>query len=335
MPRGRPPTNDILTPREWQVLELLRQGLTNEQIASHLSIGYDGAKFHVSEIITKLGVKSRYEASRWTPEMRKGAKGTLPFSFRLPLATFAKLATGITGVVAVAVLVSALAVGLAGHSGPAALGQQVVVDWQVEELRPTPVRERSHPFRDNTGGVEDVWRGYVVHGGGQPQLVLESNRFLSQAPQWDEGGQQLTFSFTSLADGASSSFNMIAGRLSVDLLNGQTREKILERGNVSPRGDMITNDWRGKPSPYTAVVYVRDEMGVARRLRVDGRDIRAASWSPNGLWILAKTFDGKCSNRADRTLYYVLAAGADHAMSLGSFCRGGPIWSPEGNRLAI
>jgi DNA-binding CsgD family transcriptional regulator len=67
-PRGRPPHPDILTPREWQVLELLRQRLTNEQIAQRLDISLAGAKYHVSEILTKLGLTSREEAAAWQPE---------------------------------------------------------------------------------------------------------------------------------------------------------------------------------------------------------------------------------------------------------------------------
>jgi DNA-binding NarL/FixJ family response regulator len=39
--RGRPPHPDILTPREWQVLDLLRQDLTNEQIAHRLDVSVD------------------------------------------------------------------------------------------------------------------------------------------------------------------------------------------------------------------------------------------------------------------------------------------------------
>ena len=31
MVRGRPPYDDILTPREWDVLHLMCKGLTNEQ----------------------------------------------------------------------------------------------------------------------------------------------------------------------------------------------------------------------------------------------------------------------------------------------------------------
>ena len=30
--RGRPPYDDVLTPREWEVFELMREGLTNEEI---------------------------------------------------------------------------------------------------------------------------------------------------------------------------------------------------------------------------------------------------------------------------------------------------------------
>ena len=40
------------------MLSLLREGLTNEQIAERLGISRDGAKYHVSEILSKLGVSS-------------------------------------------------------------------------------------------------------------------------------------------------------------------------------------------------------------------------------------------------------------------------------------
>ena len=66
--RGRPPHPDILTPRQWEVLALVREGLTNEEIALRLGISADGVKFHVSEILGKLGVTSRNEAARWFDE---------------------------------------------------------------------------------------------------------------------------------------------------------------------------------------------------------------------------------------------------------------------------
>jgi DNA-binding CsgD family transcriptional regulator len=66
--RGRRPYPDILTPRQQEVLALLREGLTNEQIGQRLGISPDGAKFHVSEIIGRLGVADRHEAASWQPE---------------------------------------------------------------------------------------------------------------------------------------------------------------------------------------------------------------------------------------------------------------------------
>ncbi len=58
---------DNLTDREREVLGLVRLGLTNEEIAGRLGITLDGAKYHVSEILSKLGVSSREEAALATP----------------------------------------------------------------------------------------------------------------------------------------------------------------------------------------------------------------------------------------------------------------------------
>jgi DNA-binding CsgD family transcriptional regulator len=65
--RGRPRHPDVLTPREWDVFDLLRRDCTNEQIAAELGITLDGAKYHVSSILSKLGVTSRIEAANWQP----------------------------------------------------------------------------------------------------------------------------------------------------------------------------------------------------------------------------------------------------------------------------
>jgi hypothetical protein len=49
----------------------MRQGLTNPQIAERLGISMNGAKYHVSEILTKLGFASRDAAARWQPERER------------------------------------------------------------------------------------------------------------------------------------------------------------------------------------------------------------------------------------------------------------------------
>jgi DNA-binding CsgD family transcriptional regulator len=104
MRRGRPKYDDVLTPREWEVLELVRQGKTNEQIALELGISVNGAKFHVSEIISKLGVSSRREAAaqRLEPRLQRTASRVfLPLGL-LRFAGVAVLALAAVGLVALA-----------------------------------------------------------------------------------------------------------------------------------------------------------------------------------------------------------------------------------------
>lgn len=55
-------TTDALTPREIEILELIGQGLTNQQIASRLSLTLHTVKNHVHNLLSKLGVSSRSEA---------------------------------------------------------------------------------------------------------------------------------------------------------------------------------------------------------------------------------------------------------------------------------
>ena len=51
--------HESLTPREEEVLELVKQRLTNEEIASTLFISVKTVQGHVSSILAKLGHKNR------------------------------------------------------------------------------------------------------------------------------------------------------------------------------------------------------------------------------------------------------------------------------------
>jgi DNA-binding CsgD family transcriptional regulator len=93
-----------LTSRERETFELLRLGLTNEEIAQRLDITLDGAKYHVSQILSKLGVSSREEAAEMA-RARQTRRGWLAW----PL--IAKIAAGV-GAAGILVLVAGLAYGV-------------------------------------------------------------------------------------------------------------------------------------------------------------------------------------------------------------------------------
>src|SRR5438132_8162372 len=102
--RGRPRHPDILTPREWEVLELVRQRLSNEQIAERLGISFDGAKYHVSQILSKLGVATREEAASLRLQERRRWRASWPLWARIAGATTLAAAVAGLAVLAWAVL---------------------------------------------------------------------------------------------------------------------------------------------------------------------------------------------------------------------------------------
>ncbi len=101
-----------LTSREREVLDLLGLALTNEQIAERLGISLDGAKYHVSQILSKLGVSRREEAVR-TAGGRSGrlARFGVPLGVRIIGGVLLVLALGGAGVLAARVA-------LDGDAGP-------------------------------------------------------------------------------------------------------------------------------------------------------------------------------------------------------------------------
>lgn len=56
------PPGNSLTDKEGQILNLLIKGETNNEIARELSLSPGTVRFHVSNILSKLGVNNRTEA---------------------------------------------------------------------------------------------------------------------------------------------------------------------------------------------------------------------------------------------------------------------------------
>jgi NarL family two-component system response regulator LiaR len=62
-PSALPPTEEPLTEREMDVLRLVAQGLTNQEIAESLVIGVGTVRTHVSNILAKLHLANRTQAA--------------------------------------------------------------------------------------------------------------------------------------------------------------------------------------------------------------------------------------------------------------------------------
>ena len=52
----------VLTPKEFEIFELLQNGLSNAKISEHTGVSVTTTKWHLKNIYSKLGVSSRTEA---------------------------------------------------------------------------------------------------------------------------------------------------------------------------------------------------------------------------------------------------------------------------------
>lgn len=206
--RGRPRHPDILTPREWEVLGLLRLDLTNEQVAERLGITLDGAKYHVSQILSKLNVSSREEAANWRPEDEGREKISAP---RLRRWALAPLALKVSGIAAASVLIAgavALALGVILNTNDDSSG-----DSSAEQLHPL-IGDHWHADYDiwicsehrailpafgspgiervngsHSDGILTAGDGYIHLRPGRPQVEGEG---ASLAKLFEYGGGELT-----------------------------------------------------------------------------------------------------------------------------------------------
>lgn len=73
--RGRPPYADSLTPAEWRVADAIRHGGTDRTISKRLGISSGAVKFHVGNILGKLGFANRRVLRQWAGVPQASALG--------------------------------------------------------------------------------------------------------------------------------------------------------------------------------------------------------------------------------------------------------------------
>ncbi len=254
------------TPR--RVLDLIAEGTTNHEIGQALGITLDGAKYHVTEILNKLGVDSREEAAALVGAERQGIRSA-----------FSRIAT--RRVIAAAAAVGAVAVALAitllafsGNEEDAAV-PAVQIAFLTGEFDPE-------------GG--DMTKQIVVVDGD-----ANTRTFGEPAPY-------------AVVDWAPDGRNLMAvratrGEIFVSVFDVSSSEHhdwpspgLLQATSWSPDSSLIalqTVDLDQFPATLTATVLRPDGSSVAAIELADsreeggGRSLPRLIWSPDSRWVVA------------------------------------------------
>lgn len=76
---GMRPVRSVLTPREWEVLDLMSLGRSTRQIADELVLSTETIRTHIKNLMRKLGARSREQAiARGAQERRAAEPGGSP-----------------------------------------------------------------------------------------------------------------------------------------------------------------------------------------------------------------------------------------------------------------
>jgi len=329
--RGPSRDADALTARQRQVLMLLRRGLTNEEIARELGISIDGAKWHVSEIIGRLGVADRHEAARWREPGEPRRWWSLAALRELRWGGAAKVASGVLiAVVAAGVLLLAWGIlrgaggGNRSTAGPrtlifAAGGGAIAVDT------------RTGAVEQRFGALKDL--PYVI------------------APD----GRRAAFA---CSDDASAYIGATDPALCVwDVASGPN---VVVRSSELPAGGLLEdNDWSGSsawspdssriaflvyqraaPGVYSSGdVFVKDFVTGDLRRVDEGQFARSRSlmqWSPDSAHI--SMLEGSTLDARRDLLVIDVATGERHVLSESLRGDGGVeqhAWSADSRNLAF
>jgi murein DD-endopeptidase MepM/ murein hydrolase activator NlpD len=129
-----PEARESITNRQREVARLVAEGKTNPEIADALGISLDGAKYHVSELLGRLGLERREEIAAWYwAQGQPSLPRRLRAAFATPLTWFAA-GSALTAVVfGVVLLFVALASGRSVPAAPEAARPHADVVEQSEQ----------------------------------------------------------------------------------------------------------------------------------------------------------------------------------------------------------
>jgi len=344
--RGRPPYPDVLTPREWEVLSLLRDGLSNPEIAERLAITRDAVKYHVSEILSKLGVSTREEAAIWRPYERPwwaAAVAAVGGAARhlSPLGRIAAIGASVAAIAGVALL----AWGVLATSGgdgedantPAASGPAGLVSSE------SPASADSSDRLISLGKIAhtrdgDLW--VVDLDTGEERLLLESSVMHGEgsaihSPKWSPDGKWIAYGGDRKGGGPFFQLEVIAVTGSAELSSVG-----------GPIVDGPVAFWEWSPTANVLAYQMANDNSIGiwepgvQRTQLLGPDSQRGRfvWSPDGRRLAIGTIEQPEPEPTtrDRLYVYDLETGVLRALPTDgvAFPRLHS-WSPGGNWLLV
>lgn len=163
--RGRPPHPDVLTPAEWRVLDGVREGLQNTEIADRLGVSVNTVRSHVSSMLAKLDLPDRYALAAWDGIPAPASTRALDrFGLLAPLfGQWMRLAASGTAIaLAASILWVALDGGRGGTSGagadatPVPTASATEVEEPTPTVSPTPRPTAAAPYRVEFAAGEPI-----------------------------------------------------------------------------------------------------------------------------------------------------------------------------------
>ena len=319
-PRGRPGHPDSLTPAEWAVVELVRDGPTNAEIAVRRGVGPETEKSQVASILGKLSLMDRRALATWegrpgaaTPSGERWWSVSALFGWLALFTKLPELGLGLAPVAIGGTAIGGVAVVVLVSSGDDAETQRIVF-----------ARSES----DRPADIAALFAGYaiyVMNRDGSQQTRLTDHASGDYWPAWSPDGSRIAFH--SGRDGNLELYVMHA--------DGSNQARLTANDAVegwpswSPDGSRIvfSSDRHGNPEIF---VIDSDGSGLVRLTETGVVNFLPAC-SPDGSRIAC------ASNRDGNVESYVMNAdGSDVTRLTNSLATDHtPAWSPGGTRIAF
>ncbi len=320
-----------LTGRERAVLDLLRRGLTNEEIAQRLGITLDGAKYHVSQILSKLGVSTREEAAAVVLAEQR------PWWLRA--AVWAKIAGAATVTAAVAGL-GVLAWGVVQTSGPE---EQSDTAFDQHSTSTNAASDSKILFAYIKGEGEIDFDIYTVNMDGTGLTnITNSPDAPDLFPAWSPDRRRIAFfsfereSVSPSPDDPKGTTSIQRSYLNISSADGTDRRRLTEwfqgHDNVppvwSPDGSRIAFESQREEGNADIFVINVDGSGLRNVTNHPASD-SGPTWSSDGSHIAF------ASDRDGTSDIYVGGLDGSGPVRLTTAGARIPAWSPDGSRIAF